>query len=63
MKKLGITNIKVAKLAVSRDQAVKIAIKRLKNRQYSEALTAVAVADRMQSSIETMQNFLSVFEL
>lgn len=56
MKKLGITDVRVAKMAVCRDNAAALAVKRIKARNYSGALTAVAVADRMQGVIESTQS-------
>jgi hypothetical protein len=63
MKNLGITDIRVAKLAVCREQAVELAQKRLKNRDYEGALNAVAVAGRMQATIETTQDLFKGLEL
>jgi hypothetical protein len=58
MKKLGITDIRCAKLALLRDTSADRAAIKLAKRNYAEAIKLLHLADKMQSVIENTQNML-----
>ncbi len=63
MKKLGITHIGCAELAILRDRAAEEAKNALDNRDYQTAVTMASTANGMQSAIEANQTMLKSLKL